>query len=138
MRGEKIEIVCAMDTSGSISHDDLIRYLSEIRGICSIFGDYTIHLFQADTEIHKYDIIEDESEMPKVVSGRGGTSFKAVFNKVEETEELAELPVVYFTDLDGDMPNRYHGDGVFWMIRKEQNRGSGHKVPFGRIIEIDD
>lgn len=137
MRGEKIEIVCAMDTSGSISKEDMIRYLSEIRGICSIFGSYTIHFFQADTEIHKYDIIEDESDTPTLVVGRGGTSFRAVFKRVEETEELCELPVVYFTDLDGDMPDHHIGDGVFWLIRKEQNRYN-HKVPFGQIVEIDD
>lgn len=137
MNGERIDIVCAMDTSGSISKDDLVRYFSEIRGICSIFGEYKIHLFQADTEIHRYDVIEDDSDMPNIVCGRGGTSFKAVFKKVEETEELQDLPVVYFTDLDGDFPSKHVGDGVFWCIRKEQNRGH-HEPPFGAIIEIDD
>jgi len=136
MRGEMIEMIVGMDVSGSVGHDDLVRYFSEIRGIASLFGSYTIHFFQCDTKIHKYEVLTEDDEIPTIAVGRGGTAFEPVFEKIED-EQLQDLPVVYFTDLDGSFPQHYDGDGVFWLIRKDQNR-CGHDVPFGEIIEIDD
>jgi predicted metal-dependent peptidase len=140
MQGERINLVCAVDTSGSIGTDDLIRYFSELRGIASIFGSYTIHFICADADVHNHQIIEDDSDMPKIAVGRGGTDFRPVFNYVEKNEELQDLPIVYFTDLDGVFPEKWSGDGVFWLIRKFQNNryDNSHDVPFGTIIEIDE
>lgn len=138
MRGESIEIICGVDTSGSIDKEDLVRYFSELRGICSIFGSYTIHLFECDAATHSQFenyIITEESDVPNVVVGRGGTDFRPVFEAAEK-HELYDMPMVFFTDLDGSFPNDER-ENVFWVIRKTQNRGN-HEVPFGEIIEIDD
>jgi len=138
MQGESIELVCAMDTSGSVSKEDLTRYFSELRGICSIFGSYTIYLMLCDSAIHgEMQIITEDEDLKSVVIGRGGTDFRPVFEKIEE-EGLEELPLVYFTDLDGYFPDDHHGDGVFWLVRKNQMRYGRAEVPFGEIIEIDD
>ena len=137
MNGDMIELCLAVDTSGSISKDDLTRYISEVRGLCSIFGSYIIHFWMCDAAIHGEDyVITEDSDVPHMMMGRGGTSFVPVFNRIEELE-LEELPVVYFTDLDGEFPKTKRND-VFWIIRKEQNRGSQRTVPFGSIIEIDE
>ena len=137
LQGEMIEMVCSLDTSGSISRDDLVRYFSEIRGICSMFGNYIIHLFQCDTKIHSYDIITEDDEMPNLVTGGGGTSFIPLFDRLLE-EQLEELPVVYFSDLDGNFPKKHIGDGVFWLVRKNQLKFGCKEAPFGTIVEIDD
>ena len=137
LRGEMIEVVCGLDNSGSISKDDLTRYFSELRGICSIFGSYTIHLFQADSAIHSYDVITDDSDIPNVSVGGGGTDFTPVFEKILD-EQLEELPVVYFSDLDGKFPDNHYGDGVFWLARKHQLNQRRKSVPFGTIVEIND
>ena len=138
LQGESIEMVICMDSSGSIGHDDFVRYFSEMRGICSIFGSYRIHLFIGDTQVNQYEVIDEDTPMPTMVQGRGGTDFRPFFERVEK-EELQDLPVVYFTDLDGCFPEKWDGDSVFWLVRKEQNRyHNGHDVPFGKVIEIDD
>ena len=136
MQGEFIEMVCCVDSSGSISTDDFIRYFSEIRGIASIFGGYKIHLFIGDTQVNQYEIIEDDSDMPKMVQGRGGTDFRPFFERIEQ-EGLSDFPIAYFTDLDGYYPDKWAGDGVFWLVRKDQNHYHNN-VPFGKVIEIDD
>lgn len=140
MQGETIELICAVDSSGSISTEDLIRYFSELRGIASIFGTYKIHFLCSDADIHSHIVVEDDSDMPKMAVGRGGTDFRPVFKYIKDNDELQGLPVVYFTDLDGYFPDKWDGDGVFWLTRKSQNNryGNPHYVPFGRIIEIDD
>ena len=138
MQGESIELVCAFDTSGSVSKEDLTRYFSELRGICSIFGSYTIYFFLCDSAIHgEMQVITEDDDIKNIVIGRGGTDFRPVFKAIED-EGLEELPVVYFTDLDGSFPNRHIGDGVFWLVRKDQMKYGRKEVPFGEIIEIDD
>ena len=136
LSGERIDIVCVIDTSGSCSNEDLRRYFSEIRGICSLFGEYTIHLFQADMEVNSYEVIEDDGDIPSFALGRGGTAFAPVFNKIEQ-EELFELPVIYFTDLCGSFPTNPITKNVFWLVRKNQIYNEP-KVPFGQVVVIED
>ena len=137
MTGDMIELCLAVDTSGSISKEDLTRYISEVRGLCSIFGSYIIHFWMCDAAIHGEDyIITEDSEVPKMMIGRGGTSFVPVFKRIEELE-LKELPMVYFTDLNGEFPPLKRND-VFWIIKKEQYKYNKITPPFGAIIEIDE
>lgn len=138
LQGESIELVCCVDSSGSISTDDFIRYFSEMRGICTIFGSYKIHLFIGDTQVNQYEVVDEDTPMPKMVQGRGGTDFRPFFERIEK-EELQELPVVFFTDLDGCYPDSWSGDSVYWLVRKEQNHYHNEfKIPFGKVIEIND
>ncbi len=132
MTGDSIEVCVGIDTSGSISHDDLVRYFSEVRGICSIFGEYTVYLFQCDAKLQKEDIITAESDIPNFVTGRGGTNFCPVFDRIRELE-LEELPLIYFTDLDGEFPKESRPD-VYWIIQKN---GCTKKAPFGVVVEIE-
>ena len=137
MSGDMIELCLAVDTSGSISKEDLTMYISRIRDLCSIFGSYVIHFWMCDAAIHGEDyIITEDSEVPKLMMGRGGTSFVPVFKRIEEFE-LEHLPVVYFTDLNGEFPKAKRND-VFWVTRKEQNRWNKITPPFGVTIEIDE
>lgn len=137
MNGDMIELCLAVDTSGSISKEDLTRYISEVRGLCSIFGSYIIHFWMCDAAIHGEDyIITEDSDVPKMMIGRGGTSFVPVFKRIEELE-LEDLPVVYFTDLEGEFPKIKRND-VFWIIRKEQQQYNKIVPPFGAVIKIDE
>jgi predicted metal-dependent peptidase len=131
MVGDSIEICVGIDSSGSISHQDLVEYFSEVRGICSIFGEYVIHVFISDSQIHQEFTITTDDDLPNFAEGRGGTSFVPVFKRIEELG-LEELPLVYFTDLDGDFPTKAR-DNVFWIV---QENGYRKKAPFGEVIEI--
>lgn len=138
MSGDMIELCLAVDTSGSISKEDLTNYISRVKDLCGIWGSYIIHFWMCDADIHGDDIIitEDDDDVPKLMMGRGGTSFVPVFKRIEELE-LEHLPLVYFTDLAGEFP-KAERNHVYWIIRKEQKRWSGDQVPFGTIIEIDE
>ncbi len=130
LSGESIELCVAIDTSGSMGTEELKNAFSEIRGICSNFGEYRIFFWQCDCSIHEEKIIENESEIPTMVKGRGGTDFRPVFKRIEELN-LEELPVVYLTDMYGDFPDKR--DDVFWVTET-----IGATAPFGEIITIDE
>jgi predicted metal-dependent peptidase len=133
LAGDSIELVCAIDTSGSIGDVEFKSFLGEICGICQAFGEYQIHLFQCDAQIHEYTVIESEADVPHKMKGRGGTSFVPVFEKVNELE-LDDLPLVYFTDLCGDFPSEGKSN-TYWVVREEFAKQ--FKPPFGEVIELD-
>ena len=96
LMGEEINIAFYMDTSGSISDDEIVMALSEVKGICETYDDYTIYLRGVDTKIHDKWTIRPFEPLPKVVTGRGGTDFS------EPMKEALDLPgitaIVYMTD----------------------------------------
>jgi predicted metal-dependent peptidase len=132
MCGDSIELCVGLDTSGSISTEDFTRYMSEVRGICSSFGEYVIYLYECDAAVQLEAEITADSDLPQVMKGRGGTSFVPVFKKIAK-DERDHMPIVYFTDLCGDFPSER--SDTFWCVKK---RDSQYKVPFGEVIIIDE
>lgn len=130
MRGESIELCCAIDTSGSMSSQELSNAFAEIRGICSCFGEYTIHFWQIDVDIQEEKVITDESEIPTMVKGRGGTDFRPIFKRIKELN-LEELPLIYLTDLEGVFPDK-HTNETIWVTETDG------KAPFGNVVKIND
>ena len=101
LRGEEINIAMGIDVSGSISDAEIHEALSEVKGICDQFSDFSIHLFTFDTritgrwELHPFD------EVPKVVTGRGGTDFTQI---CKEAEQLPVSTLIIFSDLCARFP----------------------------------
>jgi predicted metal-dependent peptidase len=101
LRGEEINIAMGIDVSGSISDAEIHEALSEVQGICQQFSDFSIHLFTFDTritgrwELHPFD------EMPKMVTGRGGTDFTEI---CREAEQLPVSTLIIFSDLEAPFP----------------------------------
>jgi predicted metal-dependent peptidase len=132
LQGDFIELNVAWDTSGSMSHEELSQGLSETIGLCANFGAYLIHLYMCDAECHVVVDIEDVVDIPKVAVGRGGTSFVPVFDKMKELQ-LYDLPLVYFTDLEGGFPSESKDD-TFWIVPE---RSKKHEAPFGEKIILN-
>ncbi|GAI22376.1 unnamed protein product, partial [marine sediment metagenome] len=80
---EEINIAVAIDTSGSISDQEIKEFLAEVKGICDAYTDFTIHLFSCDSRIHQRWELHPFDTLPTTFEGRGGTSF------VEPIEECA-------------------------------------------------
>lgn len=123
----------AMDTSGSVSRDDMVEYLSEINQICREFTPEKIYLFYCDYDMAKEEVYEQGEEIDELKTrGGGGTSFVPVFRHIEENDiELDQL--IYFSDMDvwdecfPDEPPVYD---VLWLSTR-----SSYDVPFGTLIK---
>lgn len=129
LKGESFEIVIAIDTSGSISDEELSIALSEINGICRQFEDYLIHLFQCDYSIQDYQLLRPGIPVPKRMKGRGGTSFIPIFEEVKK-RGIRPNCLIYFTDLYGDFPKEKPLYPVIWVSYEDK------EVPFGERITI--
>jgi predicted metal-dependent peptidase len=110
-------IVMAVDTSGSISDEDLQDAAREAYGIaCAVRTQFTI--IQCDAQIQDVKQIKHPADCDKIeVHGRGGTSFAPVFDHVRSMRPRPQL-LIYFTDLQPDrFPERSRGPGcpLLWI-----------------------
>ena len=130
-RLEEVELLLAIDDSGSISSKELVEFFSIIKQVADTYGNYTIHLFICDTQVNQEFTLRAGDEFPDVAIGRGGTDFRPVFKRIEELY-LTHLPLIYATDLEGVFPDRYAGN-VLWVIPPKARL---LPVPFGKVERL--
>ena len=126
----RINIGVAIDTSGSISNEDVLDFMTEVNGIISMFDEYTIHAAYFDSSIHTPSLIENSADFNQFLSnveGGGGTSFEAWWDWIEEDNKLAECNyVIFFTDglPNGRwIPNYIDYDNIYWVVNGTTNKG---------------
>ena len=117
--GEEIDIVVAIDMSGSISSKQAAQFLGEVGGMMDMFAGYKIHVFCFDTDVYNpQDFNSDNMETidEYVPEGGGGTDFRAIFSYLKDRGEPVNRLIV-FTD---GMPFGSWGDEDFtdttWII----------------------
>ena len=117
---QSIEIVLAIDTSGSTT-EDLPDFLAELRGMTSAFGEYKLTIIQCDIAIHSVKEYSNDEPLPEAgleFHGFGGTSFLAPFRYVEEEMEENPTVFIYLTDGYGEAPIKAPDYPVIWCITK--------------------
>ncbi len=135
---EYLEVVVALDTSGSISTNELTHFVSESHSIINSIARVKMHLIECDMVIQDTTVIEEGQnitggDLPwegKELKGRGGTSFIPVFEHIEE-EQLRPDLLIYFTDGYGSFPKFEPNYPVIWMMTTEM------EPPFGIQIQYD-
>lgn len=95
-----IDIVVAIDASGSISEGMLRAFLGEVQNIMDSFPAFRIHIITFDTEIYNpvdynSDNLDDICDYE--ISGGGGTDFTAIYHYLKN-QEIEPMRLVVFTD----------------------------------------
>jgi predicted metal-dependent peptidase len=98
--GEQIDVVIGIDTSGSITDNDLKIFLSEIKGIMESYDEYRIHVMGWDTQVHNTEVftsdnLEDISSFEP--GGGGGTDPHCVWDWLK-ANEIEPKKLIMFTD----------------------------------------
>jgi len=135
--GEEIDVVVALDMSGSISDRQAKAFLGEIAGMMDAFDGYKVHVFCFDTEI--YNPQNFNSENMETIDeyepqGGGGTDFDAIF---EYLKEIGNVPkrLIVFTD---GYPCGSWGDENYcdttWIIHGDKDPNP----PFGTFAIYDE
>ncbi len=133
LRSSQINVVIAVDTSGSIRQSEIDEFLSEINALKAQMRA-RITLLPCDAALAEgapwiYEAW-DEIKMPEDLSGGGGTSFMPVFNWVQLQDVTPEL-LVYFTDAEGQFPEYEPSFPVIWLVKGKQ------KTPWGQRIQLN-
>jgi predicted metal-dependent peptidase len=134
--GEEIDVVVAIDMSGSISNKQAQAFLGEIGGMMEAFDGYKVHVFCFDTETYNPQDFSSEN-MDTIDTyepvGGGGTDFDAIFNYLKEIGNVPKRLIV-FTD---GYPCGSWGDPDYcdttWIIHGDKDPNP----PFGTFAIYD-
>ncbi|MCB1831043.1 MAG: hypothetical protein KDI35_13315, partial [Gammaproteobacteria bacterium] len=133
LRSQQIEIVIALDTSGSIGDEDCAQFLSEIDALKGQMRA-RVTLLACDAVLANQGpwIFEpwEECKLPDSFPGGGGTSFRPVFEWVEK-QGLTPEALVYFTDAEGEFPQTAPNFPVIWLVKGKE------RVPWGERIQLN-
>ena len=91
-------ILVGIDTSGSVSKDDLIEFFNEIHHIHKTGSQVSIA--ECDTSIKR--VYEYKGKVPEYVKGRGGTDMNPFIEYVNKHKEYSNLIIL----TDGFIPKR--------------------------------
>lgn len=97
---QTIDVCVAVDTSGSITSDDLKIFLSEVKGIMDMYDDYKVHIITWDTSVYNpQDFSPDSSDdiSSYEPGGGGGTDPHCVWEYLQENE-IEPKKLIMFTD----------------------------------------
>jgi len=130
----KAQVAVGIDTSGSISDDDIKQFLSEILGILNTRNVSSVRCMTCDAQVHEDEIVKIASDIPIKISGRGGTNFNPVFELLEETKPQL---LVYITDGEGDYPKEAPSYPVLWVLSSHKSPGEPYYPPFGYVAYLD-
>lgn len=133
LRSSEINIVVAVDTSGSISEEEIQEFVSEVDSIKSqVRARVTLLTCDSDLNYGCPWVFEawDEFKFDVEIRGGGGTNFTPVFNWVEEQDNPPSL-LLYFTDAEGVFPEQEPYYPVTWLVKGKET------VPFGQRIQLN-
>jgi predicted metal-dependent peptidase len=139
---EFLNVVIAVDTSGSISSDELNSFISEVFGILTTLTRIKLTLIDCDAEVKQISVYEDGESISgeplpwenREFIGRGGTDFVPVFQYIEDEGTDPDL-FIYFTDGYGRFPkeNEFNMNyPILWVMTTDVI------APFGQTIQHDD
>lgn len=98
--GEELDVVVALDASGSI-YDNMLRdFLGMVQGALDQFTAYKVRVISFDTEVYNEDLFtsDDGRDMSEYdVKGGGGTSFECVWQWMKDND-IQPHQLVMFTD----------------------------------------
>jgi predicted metal-dependent peptidase len=125
--------VVALDTSGSVSQDQLTQFSAEITSMLETY-DTTLEVIYADNEVQgRETFTRADLPLKLKLNGGGGTDFRPVFELVGKGEN-PPLCLVYLTDLCcTKYPEQIPQYPVLW-VNTERYRWK--EPPFGRVVEM--
>ncbi len=133
LRSSQLELVVALDSSGSIQDHEMEEFLAEINALKGQMRA-RITLLACDSAIAQdapwiYEAWEG-FELPARITGGGGTSFQPVFEWVAAQGLRPDL-LVYFTDAEGAFPELEPAYPVIWLVKGKS------KTPWGQRIQLN-
>ncbi|MBK9940053.1 MAG: VWA-like domain-containing protein [Kouleothrix sp.] len=132
--GEHLNVLLAVDTSGSIDRQAVELFLGEVRGILRAYPHLRCDLYYADAEVYGPHRLTPSSPLPPVVGG-GGTDFRPFFARIPTYRPPWEPSVaIYLTDGYGEFPERAPRCPVLWVVTP--GGIALERFPFGQAVRL--
>ena len=133
LRSPQMNIVIAIDVSGSIKRDELSEFVAEVDSLKSQVRARVTFL-SCDSKITDDSpwVFEawEYCQLPDRIVGGGSTDFNPVFEWVEQNDLRPDL-LIYFTDAEGKFPAVEANYPVTWLVKGKNS------VPWGDRIQLN-
>jgi len=130
---ENINVVVAVDTSGSITKNMLNEFIGEIIKLSRSFEFIDVTILTCDAEVQDVFRLRNREIIRKIknirVHGGGGTSFVPVFNWIYENQKNTKV-LIYLTDGYGIYPKDETIPTIWVTI------GRNPPQPFKKVIKV--
>ena len=122
-------VVVAVDTSGSISKEELTAFMTEIKAVHEDAQPVETHIIDVDTEVNQVWEYTAHDYIPNGLdfSRGGGTYFHPAFEYADEHDPSC---LIYLTDLYADDP-REPSYPTLWVSTTHHKKG-----PFGETTYL--
>ncbi len=127
---EKLFLVVAIDSSGSVDETLLGQFIDELESLLLSFCDVSIELLICDDKIRSHTSITSQELNTYELKGGGATSFVPVFEYIERENLTCKL-LIYFSDLDATFPKQEPEYETLWVSPKEAD------IPFGELLLLE-
>jgi len=133
LRSHQLDLVVALDTSGSIKDTEVQEFIDEIDALKAQVRA-RVTLLPCDAQLcqgapFRFEPWEQFCR-PTNLAGGGGTSFRPVFDWVDRQGLSPDL-LIYFTDADGLFPEDEPSYPTVWLVKGRSN------VPWGQRIQLN-
>lgn len=126
------EIVVAVDTSGSVTADELNQFASEITAIMEDVSPSLVHVVYCDTQVaHTETFTKEDLPLQLSAKGGGGTDFRPPFEWVEE-QGIDPACFIYLTDMYCNSFPEPPSYPTLWVSTSNRN-----EAPFGQVVEMN-
>ena len=133
LKSSQINICIAIDTSGSISQEEIDGFISEVNAIKGNIRA-SITLIACDEKISQNLIWQyeswDELTFPASLGGGRGTNFNPVFEYINQQDSPPDV-LIYFTDAKGRFPDTEPNYPVMWLVKGKE------VIPWGARIQLN-
>ena len=133
LHSQSVDVLVALDTSGSVQEEELREFLAEIDALKGqVRANVTLHACDDKLDPNgPWRFAQWETmQLPAELSGGGGTDFRPVFDWVAREHITPDL-LVFFTDAQGRFPDLEPGYPVVWLVKGKAG------VPFGTRIQLN-
>ncbi len=134
LAGESVNVLLAIDTSGSLDSNDMQAFTNELRGILHAYPHLQCELFYADAALYGPYRLTARDPIPAPIGG-GGTDFRPFFEATARHAFTHGTTVaIYLTDGYGPFPKHAPRYPVLWVVTPGGRNLDG--FPFGETVRL--
>lgn len=136
----KLQLLVAIDTSGSMGEKTVEALINELNGILTQFKDVEIYILLFTDHVYYGPVKHKKGITYQEVVQSGGTSFAAAMRYIKE-QKLDTSGIIVLTDGgDWSLESAYAGSlkpssPVLWIVTREE--GLGPHLKWGRSVLIE-
>ncbi len=132
-----VKIVVAIDTSGSVSDNQIRQIFAEIFGIIAR-RKFELTVIECDADVQRVYRVKSPADLPDHVEGRSGTRFTPVIDYVNEHRYFRDALFIYFTDGYGERSvPRPHTYRNLWVVLDGVKHLSVEN-PYGLVLPLEE